>query len=113
MGVYRMIWIKEVFINRTLNARFGDSGVIESHCDTPGEVYKACRAEYGRCVSKVYIDTKDGGTKSIGWVFLKRMKYEDARSNKPEDYYLREVWVVMYQGPAVTRTEHAPYVEVA
>lgn len=57
-------------------------------CETPSEVYKSAQKEYGRCVSKMYIDTKDGKTKHIGWVFEKKYLYEDTQ--KP---YIQETWI--------------------
>jgi ferredoxin-thioredoxin reductase catalytic subunit len=52
-------------------------------------VYKTALREYGRCISKIYIDDKDGGSKHIGWVFQKRQKYEDCNET-----YLQETWIV-------------------
>jgi len=57
-------------------------------CETTSDVYKAAMREYGRCSSKVYIDN-NGKTKSIGWVFQKRVKYEDCKET-----YLQETWIV-------------------
>ena len=86
-----MLYVEETCINRTENAMLGESGVTETYCNTVGELYKASQKEYGRCISKVYIDSKDGSPKAIGWVFLKCMKYEDCN-----EYYLREVWVTVH-----------------
>jgi len=57
-------------------------------CETPAEVYKAALSEYGRCVSKMYIDGKDGKAKHVGWVFEKKCRYED--TNEP---YIQETWI--------------------
>lgn len=58
--------------------------------DTPiGDIFRMFQREYGRCVSKVYIDTEDG-VKAIGWVFQKREKYEDS-----DKTYIREVWITL------------------
>lgn len=70
---------------------FGEEG-------TPGEIFRFARSEYGRCTSKVYVDTEDG-PKAIGWVFVKREQYEDA----PETY-LHETWVTLLERYEV-RTE--------
>ena len=95
------LWIDERFINRDVNASFGDTGVYETSYDAPGELFRALQREYGRCISKVYIDTQDGETKSIGWVFQSRDKYEDS-----EDTYIREVWVTIHNGPPARTIEY-------
>lgn len=56
--------------------------------ETPGEVFRELRSEYGRCISKVYVDT-DEGAKPIGWVFEKRNTYD-----RSEDTYLQHAWVM-------------------
>lgn len=63
----------------------------ESNCETKGEVYREARAEYGKCISKVYVDRWDGGkAKEIGWVFQKKEKYSDTGES-----YLAETWVTI------------------
>ncbi len=94
--------IQENFINRTEGYRFGDSDKYEPFTDDLGRLYKFLMAEYGRCTSRVYVDTKQNGTKAVGWVFIKRMKYEDCNKT-----YLREVWVTLFDSPDdVTVQEH-------
>jgi hypothetical protein len=86
--------IQESFVNATKGTRFGDSDWYEPYTDDLGELYRSLRSEYGRCVSKVYVDTAGGEAKAIGWVFHKRMEYEDAHHCRPDERsYLREVWV--------------------
>lgn len=87
------LWVQETYINRTLNAAYGESDVHEAFADTPGELYRFLQKEYGRCTSAIYIDTQEG-TKRIGWVFLKRAKYRDC-----DDTYLQETWVTLHEGP--------------
>ena len=94
------LYIDEVFTNATENYIFGDSGgVIETYCDTRGELYRSCQSEYGRCMGKIYIDTSNG-TIPVGWTFLRRMQYEDSK-----DTYLREVWVTVHEKPPTETTE--------
>ena len=93
--------IEETFINQTKGYRFGESGPIESGIDDIGELFRSLQREYGRCVSKVYVD-KDGGPGPIpvGWVFEKLMPYEDDST----DFYTREVWVTcLERADEVTR----------
>lgn len=100
--------ISETYIDKTRGVRFGDSGEYEPFTEDRGKLFKSLSREYGRCTGKVYIDTSTGST-PIGWVFEKRMAYEDAR--KPTDTYVREVWVTLHkQKTTVTRTPH--YAEV-
>ena len=57
-------------------------------CESVGQVYKAALREYGRCVSKMYIDKPDGKARHIGWVFHKRQKYDDCNKT-----FLLETWI--------------------
>jgi len=57
---------------------------------TTGDLYRAAQAEYGRCQSKVYVDTKNGDVKHVGWFFVSKQRYED--TGKP---YLRGAWVTV------------------
>lgn len=95
------ILIEENWIDRTRNLQCGESGVYESRYETTGELYRGLIKEYGRCAGKVYIDLKTGGRKCVGWVFVKRQKYEDANET-----YLMETWVSMHEKKPVTTTEH-------
>jgi hypothetical protein len=90
--------ISESYINATTECRFGDSGWQEPYTDDIGRLYKDLQSEYGRCTGHVYVDTTEGDPVPVGWVFIKRMEYEDFRSGLRSSYgrektYLREVWV--------------------
>jgi hypothetical protein len=69
-------------------------GFSEEIDKTPGEIFKIARSEYGKCVSKMFIDVAMGdgtyATKNCGWVFQKRVKYSDCK-----DVYLQETWVTV------------------
>ena len=96
------LWAKEQQVNRTENYSFGEARPYETRFNLPGELYRACLGEFGRCIGKVHIDKTNGETWHIGWVFLKRSNYED--TGEP---YLVETWVTVHEGPdTVTRTEH-------
>jgi hypothetical protein len=89
-------------VNETKGYRFGSSGVFETSAETVGELYRDMRREYGRCTGKVYIDTADGRAKAIGWVFVKREKYED--TGEP---FLMSTWAMVHDVPPdVTRRVH-------
>ena len=93
--------VKETFINETKGYQYGDSGWYEPHTEHIGRLFRSLQREYGRCTGKVHIDTQSG-TKPVGWVFEKRMQYEDARSNRPQDYYIRQVWVQVAEDGATS-----------
>lgn len=78
----------ETYVNVDKNACFGESDWFEPWTEDTGKLYKDLVREYGRCVSSVYIDQENSPPLRVGWVFRKRMKYEDS-----PDTYIREVWV--------------------
>jgi hypothetical protein len=101
-----MLMISETFINADKGYRFGESEPYEPYTDDVGSLFRAMRREYGRCVSSVYVDAPDGKVKRVGWVFRKRMEYEDYRG-RGERFYTREVWVTLHDAPdTVTRESH-------
>ncbi len=100
MGLY----IRESYVNATKGYIIGDTEVYESCHDSVGEVYRGSMKLYGRCTSKMYIDTKKG-VEHVGWVFVKRMKYEDC-----DETYLQETWVSVHDKPdTVARTSYYKY----
>jgi hypothetical protein len=103
------LYIQESFINKTEGYRFGDSDVYETFTDDRGELYRSLQKEYGRCVSKIYVDRTDGGPpKAIGWVFEGRARYEDTGER-----YLREVWVTLHERQPTKTVEYHYAVEDA
>lgn len=87
------LWVRESFVNETEGYRFGDSDTYETYTDDLGRLFKDMQREYGRCISKSYVDA-EGGPRQVGWVFEKWMQYEDA-----PDYYTRSVWVEVFTVP--------------
>lgn len=96
--------IKEVWINQTKDYSYGDSGYYEPFTDDKRKLFKALSKEYGRCASKVYVDTKEG-TKAVGWVFEKSMKYTDCNKK-----YIQETWVTLYEDDPETVTRDYHYI---
>ena len=80
--------------------RSGESGVYETFTDNIGELFLSCQKEYGKCVSKMFVDSSNGA-KQIGWVFEKRRKYEDCN-----DTYLCETWVSLHDAPETRSVEY-------
>jgi len=68
---------------------------------TIGEIFRACQREHGRCIGKVFVDRflHSDPPKAIGWVFVKREKYEDVN-----EYFLHETWVTLIDKDETVRT---------
>ena len=97
--------IQETWINATKGHQIGESDKYEPFTDDLGKLFRSLQREYGRCVSAVYVD-EGGKVKRIGWTFIKRHVYEDARDVK-RDTYLAETWITLYEAPDdVVRTVH-------
>jgi hypothetical protein len=101
-----MIHAEMTFLDVTNDERrvnVGEQPIFETRFDKPGELFRDCVREYGRCTSRVYVDDKNGKAHPIGWTFLKRVPYEDDRKKT----WLREVWVTMHAEPVrkdITKT---------
>jgi hypothetical protein len=97
--------ISETFVNLDKGIRYSETVPYEPWTHDPGRLFKTLQREYGRCTGHVYVD-KDGNTLAVGWVFMKRVPYDDCA-----DTYLREVWITCYH--AIETTTHHEYLEVA
>src|SRR6266446_5663501 len=73
----------------------GDSDVYETFTDNVGALYTSLVKEHGRCTGRMYVDEAvasaagGGGTRQrhVGWVFLRRKKYEGrVRDGDPKTY---------------------------
>lgn len=93
------LFIKETYVNVTKGYNFGNSEWYETFTDETGRLFRSLQKEYGKA-GKMYRDTANGGAKQVGWVFSKRMKYEDA-----DEYYTREVWVEVSKTEPVKKTK--------
>jgi hypothetical protein len=78
---------RETYYNATDDYCIDQTGWYETFATDPGDLFRACRAEFGRCRSKVYAERPDGDV-AVGWVFVKREPFVDSG-----DTYLRETWV--------------------
>lgn len=95
------VWLSAIYLNATSGHIIGeDSEPYETWTNDTGALFRELQREYGRCVSKVYVD-REGGPVAIGWVFERTERYED--TGEP---YVREVWVTLH-APGV-ETEHRP-----
>lgn len=98
-----MLHIQESYVNATEGYRLADLGVYETYFedDEVGKLFRSCQKEYGRCVSKVYVDSKIGDPMHVGWVFRKKVKYEDV-----DEYFTQEVWITLHDKPDTVTTTH-------
>jgi len=79
--------IRITHIDRSRNCSYGEY-VETIDAETAGEAFRELASEFGRCESKVYIDKADGGALHVGWVFAKRVPYDDS----PREFFTRETW---------------------
>jgi hypothetical protein len=85
--------ILEDLVDMTREIRFSSStSPIQTDCDTVGQLFRRCQKEYGKCVSKVYVDRQGEEAVPIGWVFHKRVEYSDCRKT-----YLQEAWITVVE----------------
>jgi len=96
-----MLYAQEVWLNATEGFGCGETDVYETFTDNVGELYRAMQSEYGRCVSRVYVDRADGTPRPIGWVFQRRRRYTDTGET-----YLAETWVTVHEGPPTKTTKY-------
>lgn len=97
-----MLYVQESWVNLTEGHRTGDSDVYETFTDDRGELYRAMQNEYGRCTGRVYVDQKDAPPKNVGWVFLKRARYDDS----PKETFLLETRVTIHNAPPTRSVEY-------
>ena len=84
----KTLLIQETHVDRDADAIVGECDPYAPWTDNIGRLFKSLQREYGRCVSKAYIDPD---ARHIGWVFIKRQRYE--RSSKT---YIAETWITTY-----------------
>ena len=91
-----MLWIKENYVNMTKGIRYSEVDWHETKFadNELRPMLKSMTKEFGR-VRSMWRDKPGGGREQAGWVFQKRVEYDDARPGAPakERLYLREVWV--------------------
>jgi hypothetical protein len=111
-----MIWVRET--HEQVNNDSGEEGdeYYETYYTGPieesmyeddeiGAIFKMGQKEYGRCVSKIYIEDSKGRDRVVGWVFQKRMEYDRPQHNGLK-YYSRQVWVTLYEAPEEGESVH-------
>ena len=91
------LWAQEAWIDVDRNLRCGDTEVYETRYEKPGDLFRSCQREYGRCTSKVYV----GDGHPIGWVFEKKKQYDDSK-----DTFILQTWVSVHEKPPTKTVEY-------
>ena len=97
------LYVQETYVNASEGYILGKSPVVEAGTDDLGQLYRALVWEFGRCIGKAYIDGPDGKAIPVGWVFVKRMRYQDVPQT-----YLQETWVTVHKRPPSLRYHYLP-----
>lgn len=87
MGIYRRL----CRVDETQGVRYPPWEEEVEEDDLRDQFFRL-RREYGRCVSKVYIDGPDNAAIPVGWVFQRRETYSDCPHT-----FLCETWVSFYR----------------
>lgn len=98
------MYVSETLRNVTEGYIFGDSEPQEAFTDDAGDLYRHCLKEFGRCTGHMYNDgvvDKDGVHAPIGWVFVKRVEYDDS-----DKTFLQEAWISLHDALPTRTTEH-------
>jgi hypothetical protein len=84
------LMVRVTLLNATQRALFGEwpPGAEFGEYSDLRSLYKDMKSEWGGRVSKMYRDLKDRDGIQVGWVFTKKMQYEDSK-----EWYVREAWV--------------------
>lgn len=84
-----MLWITEKYVDKDKNQLYSVVDWYETKFDDGQrrDLFKSCSKGFGRARA-MWVDKPGGGRHQVGWVFEKRVQYEDSRGT-----YLREVWV--------------------
>ena len=94
------MFVQETWINKTEGYTSGDSDLYEPFTDNIKQLFKALQREYGKCISKVYVD-QDKDTMPVGWVFEKSKRYDDCKQS-----YILQTWVTLHQSKPTKTIEY-------
>jgi hypothetical protein len=96
--------IQEEYIEITADNKIyslGESGLFEPFIDNILQLFRTFQSEYGKCISKLYIDLPDSDAHPVGWIFEKRVKYSDSKET-----YLQQVWVTLHDDEPEYTVKH-------
>jgi len=80
-----------VYMDAGRNVGLGEDPPHETFTDDVGKMFRFGLQEFGRCMSRVFVDLKGGEVRQVGWYFEKRVPYDDGRGT-----YRRGVWVTLF-----------------
>lgn len=91
-----MLWVIEKYVDRNKGHIYNIEGWHETRFgdDQLRDLFRSCAREFGRARA-MWVDKPGGGRHQVGWVFEKRVEYDDVSKTRPakERTYLREVWI--------------------
>jgi len=104
------IWIGITSINESEGYTIYKEGPkpYEGKATSLGELFRDLQEEHGRCVGKVYVDTKNVEAIPVGWVFEKKELYRDI-----DEHYTKATWVSLYEPPPPPPRIHYHPLEVS
>jgi hypothetical protein len=79
------LYIEIYQTNETAKFRIDNPKFEETKYSNKGALYRALEKEYGRCTSKILVETS-GKPQQVGWSFEKREYYSDVGIGKPIKY---------------------------
>ena len=97
------ILISETWVNQTEHYIIGENEPYEPYTNIIKDLFTSLQREYGKCVSKMYIDTNEE-SKQIGWVFEKKVKYTDC-----DKTYIQETWITLHKSKPKKIIQHDYY----
>lgn len=92
------LFVQETFENKSEGYLMNEGEVYESFTDNLKDLFRSMQDEYGRCISTCFIDIR-GKSKKIGWVFEKKMRYEDTG-----EHYIQHTWINIHEKEPETET---------
>lgn len=84
--------IRVTFLNKDRNGQIGED-VHKTEFEEPRELFRHCKKTYGRCTSRMMRDRRHGESVQTGWIFEKKVPYDDA----PDEMFTQETWVEVVQ----------------
>jgi hypothetical protein len=83
------LYVEENHICVDGEKRFGGGDIPPylTNLTTPGDLYRACVKQHGKCLGKMYVG--EDKPQQVGWIFFRKA------TNKDE--YDQEVWITVFQ----------------
>jgi len=97
------LWIKETYVNKDKGYVYGETEPYETWAepDEVDELFLSLQREFGRCVNTQYTEVERGVDVKSGWVFEKRVQYNDC-----DESYIKQTWVTVWSEAPVEVHRH-------